>query len=250
MAADRFRIFVAAVVALCLVTSRETALASDDGNPPVHAEVVVYGGTPSGVMAAVAAARHGHTVALIDLNAHVGGMISGGLVATDIGDRKTVGGLADDFFQRIVKYYTMTYGADSKELKACRNGLTFEPHAAEIVFEQMLKEQPGITLYRNLRYQSVTLDGNRSTPVNRLISLTVQAPADGAARTFTADLFIDASYEGDVMADERTETTPFNFTPLGEFRFKAGESGYVEITNGNTDGYVVVDGVRWIWLGE
>jgi hypothetical protein len=167
---------------------------------PSHAEVVVYGGTPSGVMAAVAAARQGHTVALIDINAHVGGMISGGLVATDIGDRKTVGGLADDFFQRIVKYYTDKYGADSKELKACRNGLTFEPHVAEIVFEQMLKEQSAITLYRILRYQSVTLDGDRSTPGNRILSLTVQDPVTGAMRTFTGDLFIDASYEGDVMA--------------------------------------------------
>jgi hypothetical protein len=50
--------------------------------------------------------------------------------------------------------------------------------------------------------------------------------------------------------DERAETTPFNFTPLGEFRFKAGDSGFVEITNGGTDGYVVIDAVRWIWLGE
>ena len=167
---------------------------------PIHAEVVVYGGTPSGVMAAVAAARHGHTVALIDINAHVGGMVSGGLVATDTGDRKTVGGLADDFFQRIVKYYADKYGPDSKELKACRNGVTFEPHVAEIVFEQMLKEQPGITLYRSLRYQSVTLDSDRATPGNRILSLTVQDPASGATRTFTGDLFIDASYEGDVMA--------------------------------------------------
>jgi hypothetical protein len=53
-----------------------------------------------------------------------------------------------------------------------------------------------------------------------------------------------------LTADERTETTPFNFTPLGEFRFKAGDSGYVEITNGGTDGLVVLDGIRWIWLGD
>src|SRR5258708_17107087 len=105
-------------------------------------------------MAAVAAARQAHSVALIDVNGLVGGMVSGGLVATDIGDRKTVGGLADDFFQRIVKFYAEKYGADSKELKACRNGLTFEPHVAELVFEQMLKEQPRITLWRRCRYQS------------------------------------------------------------------------------------------------
>jgi hypothetical protein len=172
------------------------------GNPPddSHAEVIVYGGTPAGVMSAVAAARQGHTVALVDLNAHVGGMVSGGLVATDIGDRKTVSGLADEFFQRIVKYYGAKYGPDSKELKACRNGLTFEPHVAEIVYEQMLKEQPGITLWRQCRYRSVSTNSDRSTPGNRILSLTVDDLAQHAARTFTGDLFIDASYEGDVMA--------------------------------------------------
>ena len=50
--------------------------------------------------------------------------------------------------------------------------------------------------------------------------------------------------------DERTDRTPFPWTSLGEFRFKAGDSGFVEITNGNADGRVAIDGVRWVWLGE
>ena len=53
-----------------------------------------------------------------------------------------------------------------------------------------------------------------------------------------------------LTVNEREETTPFNFTPVGEFSFKAGDSGFVEITNANTDGRVVIDGVRWVWLGE
>jgi hypothetical protein len=53
-----------------------------------------------------------------------------------------------------------------------------------------------------------------------------------------------------ITVDERKETTPFNFTPVGEFIFRAGDSGFVEITNGGTDGRVVMDGVRWVWLGE
>ena len=86
-------------LALPLVSS-VPVLAADAA---VRREVIVYGGTPAGVMAAVAAARHGHTVALIELNNHVGGMISGGLVNTDIGDRTTVGGLAKEFLQRAVQ---------------------------------------------------------------------------------------------------------------------------------------------------
>ena len=72
---------------------------------PVETQVVVYGATPAGVVAALAAARHGQSVALVEESRHVGGMMSGGLVATDIGDRATVGGLADEFFKRVSKYY-------------------------------------------------------------------------------------------------------------------------------------------------
>ncbi len=202
---------------ICGLAVSLSAVSRGEGtsSAPVHADIVVYGGTPAGVMAAVAAARLGHSVALIDINGHVGGMISGGLVATDIGDRATVGGLADEFFQRVVKYYATQYGADSAEMKASRNGLTLEPHVAEIVFEQMLKEQPGITLWRRHRYRSVRsgrseMEEGRSEPGSkaaedgrlgkRIVSLTVDDLASGAVRTFTGDLFIDASYEGDLMA--------------------------------------------------
>lgn len=169
----------------------------------VSAEVVVYGGTPAGIMAAIAAARQGHAVALVDQSAHGGGMVSGGLVATDMGDRKTVGGLADEFFQRIVKFYTEKYGADSQELKACRKGATFEPHVAELLFEQMLAEQPRITIWKRHRYRSVTIDSDRSTPGQRVTSLVVDDLAAGTTRTFQGDVFIDASYEGDLMAGAR-----------------------------------------------
>jgi len=194
------RFFVFAVAILAGAAFHLFAADSTPPTDPVHAEVIVYGGTPAGVMSAVAAARQGHAVALIDINAHVGGMVSGGLVATDIGDRKTVGGLADDFFRRIVTYYTEKYGPDSQELKACRNGLTFEPHVAEIVFEQMIKEQPRITLWRRNRYRSAAIDGDRATPGNRVTALVTDDLTSGATRTFTGDLFIDASYEGDLMA--------------------------------------------------
>ncbi|HEY6169808.1 MAG TPA: FAD-dependent oxidoreductase [Verrucomicrobiae bacterium] len=173
---------------------------AESAETPTHAEVIVYGGTPAGVMAAVAAARHGHSVALIDINNHVGGVVSGGLVASDMGDRKTVGGLADDFFKRIVKFYSDKYGADSKEFKACRNGATFEPHVAELIFEQMLQEQPRITVWKNHRYHSVLPEADRAVSGNRITALVVDDLANKTTRTFTGDVFIDASYEGDVMA--------------------------------------------------
>lgn len=162
--------------------------------PVVKAEVIVYGGTPAGVMAAVAAARHGHTVALIDINNHVGGMISGGLTNTDIGDRTTVGGLSEEFLKRVVQYYIDKYGPKSPQYLACKNGRKFEPHVAELTFEAMIKEQPGITVFKRHRYKSATLDGDR------VATLVVDDLAGKTTRTFTGAIFIDASYEGDLMA--------------------------------------------------
>jgi len=178
-----------AALALAAVSAR-----ADVSPVPVHADVVVCGGTPSGVMAAVAAARHGHSVALLDLNAHVGGVVSGGLVDTDMGDRATVGGLADDFFKRIVKYYRDMYGADSEQFTRCRNGVKFEPHVAEAVFDQMLAEQATVKVWKRHRLQTVKVEKGR------VVALVVDDLASGGARTFTGDVFIDASYEGDLMA--------------------------------------------------
>ena len=111
-----------AFTALAVLSSSQAAAHST-----TNFDVIVYEGTPSGVMAAVAAARQGHTVGLVEMNNHVGGVVSGGLCVTDIGNRATVGGLANDFFTRIIKFYTDKYGADSKEIKMSRDGIVFEP---------------------------------------------------------------------------------------------------------------------------
>src|SRR6516225_2021782 len=78
-------------------------------------DVVVYGATPAGVMTAVAAARQGRSVVLVEPSGHVGGVVSGGLVYTDIGKRKTVGGLADEFLKRAEAYYLESYGRGSRQ---------------------------------------------------------------------------------------------------------------------------------------
>ena len=68
--------------------------------------------------------------------------------------------------------------------------------------------------------------------------------------TNTPVLIKHAGGTAKLTVDQRSETTPFNWTPLGEFKFKAGESGFVDITNTGADGRVAIDGVRWVWLGE
>ena len=168
---------------------------------PVEADVVVYGGTPGGIMAAIAAAKAGQSVALIDLNNRVGGVVSGGLTASDMGDRAAVGGLSLEFFNRVAKYYRDKYGADSEQVKRSRNGTNFEPSVAEAIFEQMLKEQPKIRLWRKNRFKSATVENGRIT------SLITEDTGTGGTREFRGRMFIDASYEGDLMAASGAPST-------------------------------------------
>src|SRR5271154_6536227 len=104
------------------------------------ADVVVYGATASGVMAAVAAAREGKLVILLDPARHVGGMVSGGLGATDAGKRAAVGGYAREFFDRIREHYAKTHGISSPQFKARPDGSHCEPHVASLTFTAMLRE--------------------------------------------------------------------------------------------------------------
>lgn len=60
----------------------------------VESEVCIYGGTSGGVAAAVQAARMGKRVVIAEPGSHLGGMTSGGLSAVDIGDPRSVGGIA------------------------------------------------------------------------------------------------------------------------------------------------------------
>lgn len=167
------------------------------GAQETSSDILIYGATPSGVMAAVAAARHGRSVTLIEPAAHVGGVVSGGLVDTDIGDRATVGGLADEFLKRIVAFYREKYGADSRQLAACKEGVKFEPHAAEAVFEGFLRELKTIRVFKRHGLAALASESGRIT---RLVATDLSS---GAAHTFSASIFIDASYTGDVMATAR-----------------------------------------------
>src|SRR5438046_2841495 len=142
----------------------------------IEADICIYGGTAGGIAAAVAAARMGKTAALAEFGMHLGGMTSGGLGQTDIGNKAAIGGISREFYQRVGKHY----GKDE--------AWTFEPHVAEDIFFQMVNEAR-VTLFLSQRLASVKKDGAR------IREITLES-----GRTFRAKMFIDASYEGDLMA--------------------------------------------------
>jgi len=148
--------------------------------PVVDSDICVYGATSGGVVAAVAAARLGKSVALVSLNSHVGGMTASGLGVTDIGpanDYSYLGGISREFYQRVGAAYGSTNLV-----------IWFEPHVAEQVFRQLLAEV-GVVVCSNQLLASVTMTNQR------IAQITMQ---DGSV--FRAREFIDTTYEGDLIA--------------------------------------------------
>jgi hypothetical protein len=151
---------------------------------PLHAsaapvksyDVVVYGGTAAGTIAAIAAASEGASVVLLEPGRHVGGMLTGGLGWTDHGRREVIGGLSREFFVRAGKHY----GVDIEWY--------FEPHVAEKILTDWLAEA-GVPVQFGRRLDKVRMDGKR------IASIVTEDES-----TFRAKVFLDASYEGDLMA--------------------------------------------------
>ncbi len=158
----------------------------------VEADVCVYGGTSGGVVAAVQAARMGKRVVLIEPGRHLGGMTSGGLSAVDIGEPRSVGGIAREYFSRLVASYGKTLNWDQpfkgRGGPATGGAYSIEPHVAERVFDAFIREA-GVTVLRDARLASVNNEAGRIT------ELLLE---DG--RTVRAKMFLDTTYEGDLLA--------------------------------------------------
>src|SRR5436309_2953255 len=108
-------------------------------------DVVVYGGSSGGVAAAVQAARMGKRTVIVEPGRHLGGMTAGGLSAVDVGDPRTVGGIAREYFTRLVANYGKTLSWDKPFASkgggpATGGAYSIEPHVAERVFNEMVKE--------------------------------------------------------------------------------------------------------------
>jgi hypothetical protein len=139
-------------------------------------DVIVYGGTAAGAVAAISAAQEGLKVAVLEPEQHVGGMVSGGLGATDVGNGTVIGGLALEFFRRVGSQYGVAGPVWS-----------FEPHVAENIFRSLL-DAAGVEVFFSQRLASVHKTGPR------IDSIRMEN-----GREFQGKVFIDATYEGDML---------------------------------------------------
>jgi hypothetical protein len=192
------RVLVALLLAV-VVTSLSGAQAT------TTYDVVVYGGTAAGVMAAVQARRMGKTVVLVGPDTHLGGLSSSGLGFTDTGNKAVIGGLSREFYHRVWQQYQNQdtwkwqrredYGNKGQGTPAIdgeqRTMWIFEPRVAEQVFDAFVREHR-IPVHRDEwldRATGVSKSGGRITAIRML-----------SGRTYAGRMFIDATYEGDLMA--------------------------------------------------
>ena len=162
-------------------------------------DLVILGGNPGGIMAAVEAARMGKTSLILERNSHIGGLPANGLGATDIATRGATTGLFSEFTQRIKAYYTKKYGKNSQQVKDCSDGFHFEPSVAEKVFEEMLAEQKGKIIVLTKRQFNFS-DGDLQMTGTKITGIRVVNRTTGADEYYSGKIFVDATYEGDLGA--------------------------------------------------
>ncbi len=177
----------------------------------IEADVCIYGGTSGGVVAAVQAARMGKSVVLAEPGRHLGGMTSGGLSAVDIGDPRSVGGIAREYFTKLAATAGVELAWD-KPFSASGGGpatggaYAIEPHQAEKVFIDMARAA-GVRVCYEARLDTVRKEGARITEI-------VMENGD----VLRAKVFLDTTYEGDLMAK-----TGVSYTLMREARETYGE---------------------------
>ncbi|CAN5460400.1 FAD-dependent oxidoreductase [soil metagenome] len=182
----------AGIFALAFLTAAPRLPAAEA--PPQY-DVVVMGGTASGIAAAVSAARLGSKVILVDENRHLGGMASSGLGKSDIEHRPFIQGFFREFVDRVKKAYSDKYGPDSENVKLSRDGYYYEPSVAGQVFQSFVDEcQLRLTLLPSHAFLHAVCDHGR------MQAIVVQDLASGTTQTISGRVFIDATYEGDVFA--------------------------------------------------
>jgi len=168
-------------------------------NQNVLFDVVVYGATSAGCVAVVQAARLGCSVALCAVEKHVGGMTSNGLGLIDIKNGNIVGGVTKEFFTRVWEHYNDPASWKWKPRRVFPGSLgsynpeahemwVLEPHVAEKIFNDMLSHEKNLTLFTECTL--IDVDKNQST-IRSIVT---------TGSTLSGKMFIDCSYEGDLLA--------------------------------------------------
>jgi len=217
---------LALIVAACSSHPPRASLAQPSAPT---ADVCIYGATPAGIAAAIAAGKAGHAVLLIEPTTRIGGLVTCGLSHTDFRSFEGLNGTFLDFTRRVEAHYRAKYGAASPQVRDSFRGTFAEPAVNLLVFERMLAEMPTVKVWQC--NELVSAQTTRSASGTRIDSILVASP-DGRRERVRARVFIDATYEGDLMA---AAGVPHRIGR--EARSEYGESLAPETADGQVQGY-------------
>ena len=166
-------------------------------------DVVIYGGTSAGVAAALQSSRMGKSVVLIEPTNRIGGLTTGGLGQTDIGNKQAIGGISREFYENIKKYYDdpenwkwekrsdYKDGGQTRTEEGEATMWTFEPSAALAVYKSMMDKEKIKMVYN----ERLNRESGVKKVAGKIESITMES-----GKIFKGKVFLDATYEGDLMA--------------------------------------------------
>jgi hypothetical protein len=186
-------------------------------------DLVIVGGNPGGIMAAISAARLGKSSVILERTKHIGGLPANGLGATDIATRAATTGLFREFVDRVKQHYVDTYGAGSEQVKLCSDGYHFEPSVGAKVFDDMVAEHKDkITILKMRQFDAE--DENIVLRDDRIEKIRILNRETGEMEEYSGKIFLDATYEGDLGA---AAGVPFRTGREGKSEFNEPGAGRV-----------------------
>lgn len=193
-------------------------------NKDIAVDLAIIGATPSGIASAITAGRKGLTVVLISSNDQIGGILTNGLGVMDrlyTGFRSPV---FNEISKNIIEYYINKYGENSEQVKVCKDTrLTFEPHVAEYVFNNLIEKNKNIKVFKSFIPNKVDVKKNE------IKSITLNSILNDKEIKIIAKSYIDASYEGDLIA---LSGTPYTVGRESREEFNEPHAGRIFSTHG------------------
>jgi hypothetical protein len=188
------------VIILTLIFSSTIQLDAKSQNKEY--DIVIYGGTSAGIAAAIQSSRMGMSVLVIEPSSRIGGLTTGGLGQTDIGNKQAIGGISREFYQNIKKYYAIPSNWKWQKSSEYMDGgqtrtsegedamWTFEPSAALKVYEEMMAPEKIDVVYK----QQINRENGVKKQGQKIVEIEMES-----GQKYRGKMFIDATYEGDLM---------------------------------------------------